>query len=187
MKAVMVTALVVIPKVWNHLCLISFTYSAVKLTGTFSIKHSMKFLLPLRTISGTHIMDTVSFKLCRLMKRIRCVNIWKSWVVKGIFRFLHITMYVTTLSISSSYKGIVFWLYLYFVHLDGPQLPDFPFCFSNTVFKLPTDIHDLAELVPHYDNKDNYSFSFIITMPILFPSLCPAEALIICIKTKNSL
>jgi hypothetical protein len=31
------TALVVIPKVWNHLCLISFTYCAGKSTGIFSI------------------------------------------------------------------------------------------------------------------------------------------------------
>jgi hypothetical protein len=39
-------ALAVIPKVWNHLCLISFTYSAGKSIGTLSIKHIVKFLLP---------------------------------------------------------------------------------------------------------------------------------------------
>jgi len=33
--------------------------------------------------------------------------------------------------------------------------------------------------MPHYDNKDHYSLSFILTLPILFPPLCPAAAPII--------
>jgi len=87
--------LAVIPKVWNHLCLISFTYSAGKSIGTLGIKHSVKFLLPyhpsLRTfLTHTHIMDTVSFKLCRLMKRKKVCEYLK--IMGGhryIFGFLH--------------------------------------------------------------------------------------------------
>ena len=50
--------LVVIPKVWNHLFLISFTYSAGKSIGTLSITHSMKFLLPYHPSLRTFLTHT---------------------------------------------------------------------------------------------------------------------------------
>jgi len=54
-------------------------------------------------------MDTVSFKLCRLMKKIKACKYLK--IVgshRYIFGFLHIINYFTPLSTSSSYRGILF-------------------------------------------------------------------------------
>jgi hypothetical protein len=54
-------------------------------------------------------MDTVSFKLCRRMRKIKACEYLKIVGSHGyIFEFLHITNYFTPLSTSSSYRGILF-------------------------------------------------------------------------------
>jgi hypothetical protein len=47
-----VVTVVPIPKMWNHLCLISFPYSVGKWTDVFGIECSVKFLPPRLSISG---------------------------------------------------------------------------------------------------------------------------------------
>jgi len=51
-------ALAVIPKVWNHLCFISLTYSAGKSIGTLSLKHIVKFVLPYHPPLRTFLTHT---------------------------------------------------------------------------------------------------------------------------------
>jgi len=51
-------ALAVIPKVWNHLCLISFTHSAGKSIGTLSLMHIVKFVLPYHPPLRTFLTHT---------------------------------------------------------------------------------------------------------------------------------
>jgi hypothetical protein len=46
------SAVVPTPKMWNHLCLISFPYSASKCTDVFGIECSVKFPPPRLSISG---------------------------------------------------------------------------------------------------------------------------------------
>jgi hypothetical protein len=110
-----------------------------------------------------------------------------------LFGFLCVTKYLTPLSIPGSYKGILFWLYLYlYIYMAHNNL-----IFLSALVILYSD-HLLMHMVsqnintpvPHYDNNDHYSFSFVLTLPILFPSLCSAAALLIqsnCNATKNDL
>jgi len=61
-------------------------------------------------------------------------------------------------------------------HSSLTFLSDLATLFSNYVLMYMQNVNTP---VPHYDNKDHYSFSLILTLPIPFPSICPAEALII--------